>query len=121
MGVAIRTLRWQQHRTHLGSRQNRLELRREFRVAVQQDIAHRLQKLTRRRDELERDLIAASPAFKAEKQRARRGLKEIAAALPDNAVLIDFVEYVPVRTEAWALKITDLKPPTPPEGPQTTM
>jgi CHAT domain-containing protein len=64
------------------------------------DIGKRLQELTRRRDELERDLIAASPAFAAEKQRARRGLKEIAAALPENAVLIDFVEYVPVKTES---------------------
>ena len=59
------------------------------------DVGKRLLELTRRRDELERDLITSSPAFKAEKQRARRGLKEIAAALPDNAVLVDFVEYAP--------------------------
>jgi hypothetical protein len=32
VGVAIRTLRWQQHRLHVGSRQNGLELRREFRA-----------------------------------------------------------------------------------------
>ena len=32
MGVAIRTLRWQQHRFHFGSSQNGLERRREFRV-----------------------------------------------------------------------------------------
>ena len=46
---------------------------------------------------MERELIATSPAFKREKQRTRRGLNEIAAALPENAVLLDFVEYVPVK------------------------
>src|ERR1035438_5353052 len=39
MGVAIRTLRWQQHRFPFGSRQNGLERRREFRVAVHEHIA----------------------------------------------------------------------------------
>jgi CHAT domain-containing protein/Tfp pilus assembly protein PilF len=63
------------------------------------DLGKQLQELTQRREELERELIAISPAFRAEKQRARRGLKDIAAAVPDKGVLIDFVEYVPIKTD----------------------
>ena len=69
------------------------------------DPGDRLRTLTRRRDELERALIAASAAFKAEKQRVRRGHAEIAGALPAHAVLIDFVEYVPVKANWQALKV----------------
>jgi CHAT domain-containing protein/Tfp pilus assembly protein PilF len=63
------------------------------------NLGEQLPKLTRRREELERELIAVSPAFRAEKQRVRRGLKDIGAALPANGVLLDFVEYVPVRLD----------------------
>ncbi len=41
VSVAIRTLWWQQHRYHVSSHQDGLELGRKLRIAVEQYLTHR--------------------------------------------------------------------------------
>jgi CHAT domain-containing protein len=52
-----------------------------------------LHDLTARRDALERQLAAQSPAFRGEKRRARRRTADLTQSLPPKAALLDFVEF----------------------------
>jgi CHAT domain-containing protein len=73
-----------------------------------------LHDLAARRDALERQLAALSPAFRGEKQRARRRTADLNRSLPPEAALIDVVEFAswelppPGKTTGFKVKETRL-------------
>ena len=72
-----------------------------------------LDRLARRREKLERDLLERSPEYRGQQQNLCRTAEDLRTRLPRGAALVDFVEYTPPTAEEPRLTAFVIHPDRP--------